>query len=113
MKALYAYASHDLRPSDCDVESHGPGQVRVTIAPGGTCAECLRALHATGKKLSLTGFFRFHEGFRTAIVLMQNWLTDAAQQVTHSFKLTDFAYAFAMAQNRTRAIKVQLGSAGC
>ncbi|MFZ3582799.1 L-idonate 5-dehydrogenase [Loktanella sp. DJP18] len=67
----------------------------------------------TARELSLTGSFRFHETFPLAVRMMQDGLIDVAPLLTHSFPLADFAEAFATANDRTRAMKVQLVFGPC
>lgn len=68
----------------------------------------LPMMQITAKELSLTGSFRFHAEFKTAITMMQKGLIDVKPLITHTYALADFADAFAMAQNRAKAMKVQL-----
>ena len=62
----------------------------------------------TSKELSLMGSFRFHAEFATAVSLMQKGLIDVKPLITHTFALNDAVAAFELANDRSRAIKVQL-----
>ncbi|MFZ5961855.1 L-idonate 5-dehydrogenase [Thalassococcus sp. BH17M4-6] len=62
----------------------------------------------TARELTLTGSFRFHEEFAIAVGMMQQGLIDVTPLITHSFALEDYAQAFAMAGDRSQAMKVQL-----
>lgn len=68
----------------------------------------LPMMQITAKELAIKGSFRFHEAFPLAVRMMQQGLIDVAPLLTHSFALADFAEAFATANDRTRAMKVQL-----
>ncbi len=73
----------------------------------------LPMMQITAKELTLGGSFRFHEEFAVAVRMMQAGLIDVAPLVTHHFAITDHAAAFAMANDRSRAMKVQLEFAQC
>lgn len=62
----------------------------------------------TVKELTLSGTFRFHAEFATAIALMQKRLIDVTPLITHQYALSDVHAAFAMANDRTQAMKVQI-----
>lgn len=68
----------------------------------------LPMMQITAKELSLKGSFRFHAEFARAVDFMQKGLIDVKPLVTHSYALADFAAAFAMANDRSQAMKVQL-----
>lgn len=72
----------------------------------------LPMMQITAKELRLTGSFRFHEEFATAVTLMQKGLIDVTPLISHTFQLADYEAAFAMASDKTQAIKVQLAIAG-
>jgi L-idonate 5-dehydrogenase len=59
------------------------------------------------------GSFRFHDAFALAVKMMQDGLINTAPLLTHSFPLADFEEAFATANDRTRAMKVQLVFGQC
>lgn len=73
----------------------------------------LPMMQLTAKEIDLRGSFRFHAEFATAVTLMQKGLIDAAPLITHTFPLADFARAFATANDRARAMKVQLDLGAC
>lgn len=73
----------------------------------------LPMMQVTAKELSITGSFRFHEEFATAVRLMQSGLIDVKPLVTHSYALDDFQAAFEMALDRSQSMKVQLEFAPC
>lgn len=62
----------------------------------------------TVKELTLKGTFRFHAEFATAIALMSKRLIDVAPLITHTLPLADAVKAFETANDRTRAMKVQI-----
>ena len=68
----------------------------------------LPMMQITAKELELRGSFRFHEEFAVAVKMMQGGLIDVRPLMTHHYALDDFADAFAMANDRSQAIKVQL-----
>ncbi|MEX5729546.1 L-idonate 5-dehydrogenase [Rhodovulum iodosum] len=65
-------------------------------------------MQITAKELSVTGSFRFHEEFATAVAMMQKRLIDVRPLLTHSFPLAEYQTAFETAADRSRAMKVQL-----
>ncbi|KMK68259.1 L-idonate 5-dehydrogenase [Puniceibacterium sp. IMCC21224] len=68
----------------------------------------LPMMQITARELAIKGSFRFHQAFPLAVRMMQQGLIDVAPLLTHSFPLADFAEAFATANDRSRAMKVQL-----
>ncbi|MFQ1701992.1 L-idonate 5-dehydrogenase [Loktanella agnita] len=68
----------------------------------------LPMMQITGKELALKGSFRFHEAFPLAVQMMQQELIDVSPLLSHSFPLADFDAAFAMANDKSQAMKVQL-----
>lgn len=70
-------------------------------------------MQITARELQLMGSFRFHEEFAMAVRMMQNGLIDTRPLITHSFAWTEFDAAFAMANDRTQAMKVQLEFGPC
>ncbi|MCV2875030.1 L-idonate 5-dehydrogenase [Rhodobacteraceae bacterium XHP0102] len=70
-------------------------------------------MQITARELQLMGSFRFHEEFAMAVRMMQNGLIDTRPLITHSFAWTEFEAAFAMANDRTQAMKVQLEFGPC
>lgn len=83
-----------------------PGGTIIQLGLGGDMLLPVQAI--TAKELTLRGTFRFHEEFFTGVGLMQAGLIDVAPLITHSFPLADLDRAFAMAADRTQAIKAQL-----
>ena len=65
-------------------------------------------MQITAKELAVKGSFRFHQEFAQAVTFMQKGLIDVAPLVTHSFPFTKFQEAFDTANDRARAMKVQL-----
>lgn len=68
----------------------------------------LPMMQITAKELSMKGTFRFHEAFPLAVQMMQQGLIDVSPLLSHSFPVAEFAKAFAMANDRSKAMKVQL-----
>ncbi len=68
----------------------------------------LPMMQVTAKEISITGSFRFHEEFATAVRLMQAGLIDVKPLITHSYALADFQAAFEMALDRSQSMKVQI-----
>ncbi|MBF9024558.1 alcohol dehydrogenase catalytic domain-containing protein [Rhodobacterales bacterium HKCCD6035] len=73
----------------------------------------LPMMQITSRELQLMGSFRFHEEFAMAVRMMQNGLIDTRPLITHSFAWAEFSAAFAMANDRTQAMKVQLEFGPC
>lgn len=65
----------------------------------------------TTKELELRGSFRFHEEFALAVELMQAGLVDLRPLITHTMPLDDAVKAFDTANDRSRAVKVQIAFA--
>jgi L-idonate 5-dehydrogenase len=68
----------------------------------------LPMMQITAKELTMKGSFRFHAEFARAVEFMQKGLIDVKPLVTHSYPLAEYAAAFAMANDRAQAMKVQL-----
>lgn len=68
----------------------------------------LPMMQITAKEIELAGSFRFHEEFAVAIQMMKAGLIDVKPLITHCFALADYETAFATANDRSRAMKVQL-----
>ncbi|MGJ8605764.1 MAG: L-idonate 5-dehydrogenase [Marivita sp.] len=82
---------------------------RATLVQLGLSGDMtLPMMQITAKELSLKGSFRFHAEFAQAVAFMQKGLIDVAPLVTHSFPLAQYATAFATANDRATAMKVQL-----
>jgi len=60
------------------------------------------------REVEIRGSFRFHFEFPKAVELMQKRLIDVRPLITHDFPLDEFMAAFAMANDRSEAMKVQL-----
>lgn len=73
----------------------------------------LPMMQITAKELSLSGSFRFHEEFAVAVDLMRKGLIDVAPLITHSFPLSEYDQAFAIASDRAQSMKVQLDFTAC
>jgi L-idonate 5-dehydrogenase len=82
---------------------------RATLVQLGLSGDMsLPLMQITAKELALKGSFRFHEEFAQAVSFMQKGLIDVAPLITHSFPLAEYAKAFATANDRAQAMKVQL-----
>lgn len=62
----------------------------------------------TAKELDLRGSYRFHEEFAQALSFLNSRLIDVRPLITASFPFTEFKKAFALAGDRSQAMKVQL-----
>ncbi len=62
----------------------------------------------TAKELELRGSFRFHAEFAHAVSFLNSRLIDVRPLITASFPFTRFSEAFALAGDRSQAMKVQL-----
>jgi len=65
-------------------------------------------MQITAKEIDLRGSFRFHPEFKLAIELMSNGLIDVKPLITHTFALGDAESAFQLANDRNKAMKVQI-----
>lgn len=83
-----------------------PRGVVMQLGLGGDMTVPMMAL--TAKELDLRGSFRFHEEFATGVSLMRQGLIDVSPLITHSLPLDEAPAAFALASDRSKAIKVQL-----
>lgn len=82
---------------------------RATLVQLGLSGDmALPMMQITAKELSIKGSFRFHPEFAQAVAFMQKGLINVAPLVTHSFPLAQFQDAFETANDRTKAMKVQL-----
>ena len=68
----------------------------------------LPMMSITAKELSLKGSFRFHEEFATGISLMRKGLIDVKPLITHGVALDDAHSGFALANDRSKAMKVHI-----
>ncbi|MDJ0627944.1 MAG: L-idonate 5-dehydrogenase [Rhodobacter sp.] len=87
-----------------------PGGVIVQLGLGGDMAVPMQAV--TAKELQLRGSFRFHEEFAVGVSLMQKRLIDVTPLITHTLPLGRAEEAFAVASDRSRAMKAQIDFAG-
>ena len=60
------------------------------------------------KEITLRGTFRFHAEFAMAVEMLAAGVFDVSPLLTEVVGLDDAARAFALATDRTRAMKVQL-----
>ena len=65
-------------------------------------------MQLTAKELDLRGSFRFHEEFAMAVGLMRSGLIDVKPLITHTLPLARAEEAFALANDRSRAMKTQI-----
>ena len=63
------------------------------------------------KEIELRGTFRFHEEFALAVALIGGGLVDVMPLLTETIPLARANEAFALAADRSRAMKVQLAFA--
>jgi L-idonate 5-dehydrogenase len=63
---------------------------------------------AVAKEIELRGTFRFHQEFALAVALIGGGLVDVMPLLTATVPLAEANDAFALAADRTRAMKVQL-----
>jgi len=63
---------------------------------------------AVAKEIDLRGTFRFHSEFALAVALIGGGLVDVMPLLTATVPLTDANDAFALAADRSKAMKVQL-----
>ncbi len=61
-----------------------------------------------GKEFDLRGTFRFHEAFGTAVALINQGLVDLKPLISATLPYRDASRAFALASDRSQAIKVLL-----
>ena len=83
-----------------------PGGVLVHMGLGGEITLPFNTVVA--KELELRGTFRFHEEFRWAVSLIASGRIDVTPLLTEVIPLEQAERAFALASDRTRAMKVQL-----
>jgi len=63
---------------------------------------------AVAKEIELRGTFRFHEEFALAVALIGGGLVDVMPLLTQTVPLANATEAFALAADRSKAMKVQL-----
>lgn len=83
-----------------------PGGIIMQVGIGGDMSLPINVI--TAKELDLRGSFRFHEEFAHALSFLNSRLIDVRPLITASFPFTRFQDAFALAGDRTQAMKVQL-----
>ncbi|TDL90504.1 L-idonate 5-dehydrogenase [Meridianimarinicoccus aquatilis] len=83
-----------------------PGATIAQLGLGGDMTLPVQAM--TAKELQFKGSFRFHSEFFTAVEMMRSGRIDVTPLITHRFTVDEAEAAFAMAGDRTQAIKVNL-----
>lgn len=83
-----------------------PGATLIALGMGGDMT--LPMLQLTAKEITLRGSFRFHPEFATGVAMMQAGLIDPAPLITDTLPVAEAPAAFALANDRSRAMKVQL-----
>lgn len=83
-----------------------PRGVVLQLGLGGDMSLPMMAI--TAKELDLRGSFRFHDEFATGIALMRQGLIDVTPLISHTVPLKRAAEGFALASDRSRAMKVQI-----
>lgn len=86
-----------------------PRGVIMQLGLGGDMSVPVQAL--TAKELDLRGSFRFHEEFAMAVSLMRDGLINVKPLITHTVPLADAEQAFAIANDRSAAMKAQIAFA--
>ncbi len=83
-----------------------PRGVILQLGLGGDMTLPMMAI--TAKELELRGSFRFHAEFAVGVALMQKRLIDVTPLITHTVPLDQAESAFALASDRSRAMKAQI-----
>jgi L-idonate 5-dehydrogenase len=83
-----------------------PRGVILQLGLGGDMTLPMMAM--TAKELDLRGSFRFHAEFAAGVGLMQKRLIDVRPLITHTVPLAEAESAFALASDRSRAMKAQI-----
>lgn len=83
-----------------------PGATILQLGLGGDMT--LPMMQITAKELVLKGSFRFHAEYATAISLMQKGLIDVKPLISETVGLADAKTGFELANDRSRAMKVQI-----
>ncbi|MDP4026434.1 L-idonate 5-dehydrogenase [Methylobacterium sp. NEAU 140] len=86
-----------------------PRGVILQLGLGGDMALPMMAI--TAKELDLRGSFRFHAEFPVAVDLMRAGLVDVTPLITHQVPLEEAERGFLLANDRGRAMKVQIAFA--
>lgn len=100
---------------ECTGSEHALSNAIAAIRPGGTIVQLglggdmkLPVQQMTVKELQLTGSFRFHEEFFTAVEWMKKKQVDVLPLLTHTLPFNEFENAFTLACDRNSSLKVQL-----
>ena len=88
------------------IEATRPGGVLMQLGLGGDMTLPINLI--TAKELELRGTFRFHEEFAQAIGFMAKRLIDVKPLISATAPLADAVQAFRLANDRSRAMKVQI-----
>lgn len=81
----------------------------VIVQVGNSGAEMTLPINLiTSKEIDLRGSYRFHEEFGQAVDYLNRGLVDVRPLITASYPFAEFEQAFALAGDRSRAMKVQL-----
>ncbi|MFN3273625.1 MAG: L-idonate 5-dehydrogenase [Paracoccus sp. (in: a-proteobacteria)] len=83
-----------------------PRGIVLQLGLGGDMTVPMMAV--TAKELDLRGSFRFHDEFATGVSLMQQGLVDVSLLISHTLPLDRAAEGFALASDRSQAMKVQI-----
>jgi L-idonate 5-dehydrogenase len=83
-----------------------PRGVILQLGLGGDMSLPMMAI--TAKELDLRGSFRFHAEFGVGVGLMQKGLIDVKPLITQTVPLSEAETAFALASDRTQAMKTQI-----
>ncbi|MFC5498003.1 L-idonate 5-dehydrogenase [Caenimonas terrae] len=83
-----------------------PRGVIVTVGLGGDIQLPMNQI--VGKELELRGTFRFHSEFGVAVNFLNQRLIDGRPVISHTVDFADAAQAFALAGDKSRAMKVQI-----
>ena len=83
-----------------------PGGIIVQLGLGGEMKLPMNAVVA--KEIELRGTFRFHEEFALAVALIGKGLVDVKPLISDVLPFTEATRAFELANDRRRAMKVQL-----
>jgi L-idonate 5-dehydrogenase len=86
-----------------------PGGTIMQLGLGGDMT--LPMVQITAKELSLKGSFRFHAEYATAISLMQKKLIDVKPLISETVGLDEALKGFDLANDRSKAMKVQIAFA--
>jgi L-idonate 5-dehydrogenase len=87
-----------------------PGATILQLGLGGDMT--LPMMQITAKELVLKGSFRFHHEYATAISLMQKGLINVKPLISETVGLHNAVKAFELANDRSRAMKVQIAFNG-